>query len=447
MKNNIVWIVLFINLLAVGMGFIYVAARPTEIRGLMNSDVQKTLNTAVANVGGMSPSSSSTRKSSPPPPKANTGEVAAASSDTKSASKTPPPRSSAPPPASSSKAAPPPPKKGSNSSEESESLIPTRETKLKKEVSHVKTVYMGSTSDPITSEPPPPELYPFRIDRRTFPPNSEDIEIEISVQNASGYFWKNVYIVLKSSDHKKAQIFSTEEWRIDEIATLNYRFPKAEIERRLRNLRVVDIRGERLESTLASHVSKIRSEAVKRYGSGESVSASGDTSQASGLLGLWASAASTLRSSHAKPVEETAQQGEIEIILPKNMKLIPNEFTVRILDNTPERSHAIELLQRAHEAAYGTQDRILRLVDLINSQSYFEAMNGQGATLVAEIGESKSEYDKVGIELALLLSRSTDDKLNLMQDELNEMTKTMVGLIDFVEKRIQTVDGGFSLSK
>ncbi len=391
MKKNLVWITLFIDLLSVAALCAWIILRPVEVRAVMSMDGE----TAGKFKGALSSS----------------GPIVVADAQEKVAPPPAPAVEENPGPPPSRPAGPPPPRN-------------TREREELSRKTPVEAKYTGHWTGVIPDEPPAPELYPFRVDRRRFPDDTS-IQVELSVQNASGYYWQDATIVMKSPGFPRAVGFEVGKWRIDQVARLTYEFPRSEVGARLELLRVVAVSGKRIESSLASHMGQRRAEMAELYGSGEEIEVGSiDTSI---------------------ETKDAVQSRKFEIVLPESFDGIRMNAGLRELPDTPDAARAIELLSEASGAADAAVETIQDLVGKINETGYEETMTQGGQTLIDQAIESKAAFEKSGIDLALLFSRTEDESVRNLAPALNSMSDDLFLLIDAVERQIRVKDPEFSL--
>src|SRR5690606_5030788 len=133
---------------------------------------------------------------------------------------------------------------------------------------------------------------------------------EFLVGNFSGRIWSPAEIVLKSPGFPQSQVFRVDNWRMDEIASLKYRFPRAELERRMEMLRVVEVRGNQRQSARSEQLAMDREAMMQNF-----------SQQVGADQGLMRLIAGAMGAQVPPPVEEQqiARSGEsdkIEVFLP-----------------------------------------------------------------------------------------------------------------------------------
>ncbi len=396
MKKNLVWITLFIDLLSVTALCGWFVLRPAEVRALAGMDEETTakLMETITDTGNLVLADAG----------AATGR-STAGGDSETTGTTP--RTVGPPPKRPS--GPPPPRANADT----ESVARTAAVAVSK----------GIWTGTIPAEPPAPELYPFRVDRRRFPDDT-NIQLEMSVQNASGFYWEDATIVFKSPGFPRAVAFHVGTWRIDQVAKVTYEFPQRELQERVELLRIVAVTGKRTESSLAAHMGKRRAEMAEMYGSKEQIE---------------------IGQIDVSP--ETGEASEFRVIVPAAFEGVNTDIDLANLPDTPQGARAKELIAAAGASATSVADSILLLVEKVNADGYESAMaDEESATLLATALKSKGEFEKAGMDLALLCSRTGDESVRGLAPALNQLSDDLFLLIDSVEKQLQVIDPEFSLA-
>jgi len=402
-KNQVVWVVVLINLLAVAAGLGYAVMKPAETRAALTG--------VPVIVAG--PARPPAKASKAPAKSGETAQAPAPEGEAKPAEakpKVPPKKTDA----DSKPAATPPAKKGTTPPKKA---VPNAVPGLTKSGSGavdpiVEATYAGPYFERITAQPPPPELYPMRLDRRVFP-DDENIEVYLAVQNASGYHWKNAFIVLKAPAQKSGESFRVDEWPIDKVAMVKYRFPKGELESRMKNLRVVSITGDQVETAMTAKLAEAREEAARKFGSGEVV-----------VVGNMEDALADLK-----------------LKMPEGVA-IPDTLDFSMAGGNAERETALQLVGKVHSAALTVHARAQALVDEVNKTGYLNSMaeGGNGAARIAELRASFRAFEEVGLELATVTAKTMDGEvrkadapLGMLSDSLSRLRtglKSQVGALD-----------------
>lgn len=395
-RKNLAWFTLLVNLLTAGAAFAWVAVRPAETRALMGSErVADRWRELASNAGSLVPQGGG--EAAEDEDVLEVADVKATMEGQDGAGKPvgPPPRKGA---------AGPPPRRADDA--EAETGTP--------KTPPVETTPLGVWTRPLPAEVPPPELYPFRVDRRKYP-DAANIQVELSVQNASGTFWKDATIVLKSPGHSKAVAFHVGTWRIDQIARLQYVFPKGELDKRITMLRVVSVEGERMESMLSEHISRKRTEIAQELGSKEDVR---------GAVGE--------ADTSVEPVDPVA----FKMAIPESLKPISADVDATGFPETEEGKRALQLYTDASVAAGEVDKAIRAFVDLVNAKGVTAIDSEEGRDLRRQALDAKVRFDQAGMDLALLLSRTKDESLKTRNALINQLSDTLFGLIDSIESQL-----------
>ena len=421
--KNALWSVLFINLLAIGIGFGYIAMEPQKVRDVLSGRTQP------ADLRTLAPKAElPARFGGDKPPKEQASEgTAVEPGSSNAASRRPPARK--------------PPARGESPAPSARVELPT-----------IRAEYVGPALDPITEDPPAPELYPFRVDRRTFP-TPDVVQVEMSLQNQSGYHWKTAYVVLKSTDYPVAEVFKVEEWAIEQVVGVDYKFPRPELYDRLTNLRVIRVSGERRESALADAIGQRREEIVRQMGTKENLTETRNRNRPTGLLSVWVGAAAAVQGGGNRPDAQMVpggmnsgmpRTGSLRIQIPEKA-IIPDQYDFSVPPTSPERREALELLGRVHTSARRAQTNIVDLADLLNQKSFRAVKTTAGEQMVAAVSDALREFNEAGIELTLLANRNDDPAIKQMSQELNRMAEQLVTQAEAVETSVRLIDPEFSL--
>ncbi|MBI5154059.1 hypothetical protein HZA57_02385 [Candidatus Poribacteria bacterium] len=444
-KYSILWFVLFLNLASVGAGLGYVAYRPAIVRdvfsgGRFSRQLEASIESAQKQAlplddkpaTGTPTPKGPTPRATPPPKGTGTRAAGAGAAGTTSAAKTPPPKDRRPP------------KKAPAASKE-----PTEESIRKIEPS-VTAKYVGTASDVVATDAPIPELYPFAVRRRTFP-NADEMEVEILIQNLSGYFWSKAFVVLKSPDFPKAEVFEIADWGIDQVALVPYRFPKDETQARLRLLRIARVSGEKKESALAGMVGEKRGSVAGEFGTKETtLQPRRAPLEQPGLLGLWARASTAVQTSEQPAVTAEAAakpkpaMSSFAIALPE-ASLIPEELPVVLPALTAERRTARDLLDSSHASARAAQKEIGDFVKLVNEQGFKKAMEGDGPARIEALRAHLRQFEDQGLKLAALMAKTQDEQISNLEWHVNKMADSLILQIDTVNGEVRKIEPTFSL--
>lgn len=303
----------------------------------------------------------------------------------------------------------------------------------------IEATFLGAYFDPITVEAPAIALYPFRVERRIFPPDSPtEMEIEILMLNASGHHWKDALVILKSGDPMiPPQAFSVQEWRIDGLALLRYRFARRELERRVANLRVIAVTGERRDSHLADMVSGERRNLLERIGATESAV----TARPGGLLGLWGRTAGAVRGESAAPLAEYDLHISME-----GIRLLPEQFAAPEIGSGEEQQRLLDNCRQAHAAALEVQQHLFALQEVINEKGYAGA-KAECAEIRTQLLAARARYDELGLQVMMQVGRSSEAQVKLLGQQFGAMTDTLIKMVETFQRQVRSVDPAFSLEE
>lgn len=411
-NSNLAWFVVLLNLAAVAAGLTYVALKPAEVKAVMavmSDDGERAKENRIVTPPARERGTQerATRTTAPP------REVAV--NDAKPADAPPPRVQDAPPP-----------------------RVPTDDdaTSLK---ATTEAVYVGPSTSPVRGEQPPPFLYPFRPVRRTFPEEGM-VEVEFLVGNYSGRIWSPAEVVLKSPGYPQSHVFRVDNWRMDEIALLKYRFPRAELERRMELLRIVEVRGTERQSARTEQLAMDRQAIMQNFT--QQVGAD------QGLMRLIAGAMGapvTSATNGAGQTHATAPGSDkLEVFLPAAPSVLeagPAEFELTD-DSRREIAAKWDQVRSAAQTIVASADRIAILV---GTDGYEAAMAGEGKEATMAIMDARKTYDEMGLDLALAVGRSNDPAVKPIQSSLDAMSREIVNVTTALQEQLQTLDRTFSL--
>ncbi len=303
---------------------------------------------------------------------------------------------------------------------------------------------VGVLSQPTSTEAPPSEFYPFTIVRRTFP-DAGSITVELAIKNASGSHWKTAYVALRSSRVKEIFQFEIQDWQIDETVGIDYTFPRAEIQDRLTDLRVVSVSGEKRESALAERMQASRrkyveSSATKRGGKG-------DTLTASGLIGVFGRMQSPVTGIQVRTAEFRSMDSKpVAIAIPQDSKL-PADLVMGLRETSEERKAVIELAQKFHQAAVAAESGLGGFARELGKEPYDKAIRGSAGTALAQARERLAAFNVAGVELATKVQISSDPDIKKVGAVVPDYSKRILAQVESIENQMQGVDPSFRVMK
>lgn len=436
--KKILQLIALIILLTIGGGATFAIAFPGDAKAHLRTGARALL---------------APKKSEEPPPR----RVAAAKSpadadDSKQGNNSP---KAGPPPRGSSKPSASPPRRPPSRSEvEARQRLDAVRGKEVVEPTR-RALMLGPSPDPITTDPPPPQLYPFSVARRVFP-TSDMIRVELNIKNASGIFWSTAYIAMRSQDSSKNIVFRIDDWRIDEVIGLDYTFPKDELESRLSGLRVARVSGIKRESALSEIVGDMRASfaggktsaqaARNRTNSSSSDDANTYASvKVPGLLGVINSVRAPLIGMNVEiTASDAAMTSQIPLALPMEL-MLPEVIDVGLLADTPMRSQAIVHFDSAIKEARSVQASLIELITVLSTKAYRDANEKEIPAIRASIRKSLDKYNKESIDLAVLSKSARDPKISEAETMLTGVADRVVKQVASLEKQIRRLDPKFKL--
>jgi hypothetical protein len=305
--------------------------------------------------------------------------------------------------------------------------------------------YVGPRKENGTINPPPPELYPMEINRRTYP-DANSITIEFAIKNASGVHWKSAYISLRAPLRKQEELFEISDWKIDEVVGLDYTFAKNETELRLKGMRVVSVDGDVRQSALARRIEEDRLKALNsNTEETRPRPRQGDALTAPGLLGLMGQFQQPFSGITVIPTKFKAPEKQlIPVELPPD-QLLSQEMDFDLRETSDERHEVRELLDIYHQDALAVQSKIIELSELLKTTPYQDLMKSQGNELVTEIQGKLSNFNKSGHNLGLRIAHSNDDEVQRTSKVLLDIASHINAQIETVETAVKAYDSSFQL--
>ncbi len=295
-----------------------------------------------------------------------------------------------------------------------------------------------------TLEPPLPELYPFSINKRTYP-DAQSMNVEVVIKNASGTHWKTAYVTLRAPAAPHAFMFEISEWQIDEVVALNYIFPRTKMEDYIRGLRVVNVSGDKRSSALAERLTESRRKIIetntglKRRGP----RTRGGVLQAPGLLGLMGSFQEPFTGIDVIRVSKKPVQPRIlEITIPESLYL-PLALTVSLRETSEERQEAARVVREFHDAGIEAQNSLHELASHYSEKTTTEAFDDKGEAILTSVRDNLDDFNEKGLTLAERALRSKDQEIRDMNNLVTDYSKSILSQIKFIEEKVQLVDPRF----
>jgi hypothetical protein len=292
-------------------------------------------------------------------------------------------------------------------------------------------------------EAPPAALYPFTINRRTFP-DATSISVEIAIKNLSGTHWETGYVTLRSPRTNDAALFQIDEWRIDEVVGLPYVFPRGELEARIRDLRVVAVSGKERQSALSRRLTDSRREVLASTETlGKRRRASGDALRAPGLLAILGGIQTPYTGVQIIEADlKPAQAQTIKLQIPEE-ELLPITLGVNIRQTSEERKNIAELAQKYHDIALEAQEIIGKIAGEVNGKPAGEAMAQPSLQMVPDLRNHMKELHNLGVEISRQSLRSQDTEIQRLKEVVLEHARKLNLQVLRIEAALQSVDPSF----
>lgn len=335
-----------------------------------------------------------------------------------------------------------------------ESRPPTREeleAQMEEERGAIQIQRFGRFVGPVTRdrigalEAPPAQLYPFTINRRTFP-DAASISVQIAIRNLSGKHWETAYVTLRAPRTEDAVLFQIDEWRIDEIVGLEYVFPRHELEARVRDLRVVAVSGKERESALSRRLSDSRREVVQTTQTlGKRRRASGESLRAPGLLAAlatWQSPYTGIQIVQGEMRQVQAQALRVEI--PED-ELLSLTLGMNIRQTSEERKAVAERVQRYHDLSIETQEILVRMASELNGKPAAAALSQPSMARVPDVQQNLLELHNLGTEITRMTLRTKDSEVERVKEVVIGHAQKINLQVLRIEAAVQGADPSFRI--
>ncbi len=308
-------------------------------------------------------------------------------------------------------------------------------------VTYRRARYVGPRKQPLTSAPPAEELYPFSINKRTFP-DADTISVELLIKNRSGNYWKTAYVVLRPLDGKKAETFQIDDWNSDETAAFDYAFPKSEIRERMSKLRIMSVTGEMRVAALARKLSETREKGAalskELMATYTSDSSSPGQIEAPGLLGALAWATSPVTGIEVEMAQMEDAEAPLSINYPQD-RLIPEIHPVEMATSSAERNNAMLNFEDAHKAAGDVEDTLRDIADEMERLGYTKARDTTTGPMLEKVRRDLGEFNRAALKLATTASRTTDREIKELDKLVGRYGGVLVDLMEQMEEKVFSV--------
>lgn len=302
---------------------------------------------------------------------------------------------------------------------------------------------VGSVDDVPATEPPAPESYPIDIIRRTYP-DARSMTVEIAIKNASGTHWKTAYVTLRSPQFEGGQLFEIDDWRIDEVVSLDYTFPRGEVDDRIKFLRVAAVNGNERESALANLLAANRQRLIEKTGGGDPLQARrGDVLSAPGLLSYLGNFQQPFTGIKITTTDmRAAPKKHLDIVIPQD-QMLPETFQTPVRETSEERREVANMTEEFHKSGLKVQQAIKDFVAAVDASSYEEAIKGEAAGALNRLRSGLAEFNEIGVALATRVQRSSDPEIKQVRGIVIDYSGKIVSQVKALEESIHTIDERF----
>lgn len=309
-----------------------------------------------------------------------------------------------------------------------------------------KAAWLGPSPENVSGTPPNEALYPFSVVRRVFP-TPDTIRLELNIRNASGSFWEVATLYFKSERHAQAVAYRIERWRPEETISLEYTFPKTELEDRLKNLRLVRISGLRSSAVLTEMLSDRRiGETGGSASTGKTSAGSASSVTAPGLMGLVGAMTSPFTGVEvnigggATAVPDTP----VSIVYPGEHS-VADKNPLSITGGTADGDRAAELAGKVHYSALTVQMKLSEFVATVQNKPFATAMSDGGKDLQDAVIAAQKDFNKASMDLGLLIGRSKEPAVKGLEKPLTQLGQSVYNMVAGVQAQVQYVAPSFVL--
>lgn len=342
-------------------------------------------------------------------------------------------------------------------------LSPKQREEKKKEIAEMATRARRPPPRPVTEATPTPEPtpstprlarrlrvraedYPFRVVKSVTQPNGE-MRVTIEIKNASEKDWPVAYLTVSSAFHSARPQYRLDNWRYDQIRSVDYVFPSHELHERMGELRIEDVTSVPTGEVLS--------------GVGVAV-VPGYEPDPGGALGLWRRAKKGLGVAPPPP-EELARllamdSPELARELKQGTGLRINLDGIGELDTEPieisERLDAHEALARrlSNEGIARAAEvigAIRGLGDILAEKPWAEAMaaDGPGLRQMEYIQKRMNSFFSKALELQRHDDAHPSPETTAALKRLENASDLIINYRDALERQVRTAQPDFVLGR
>jgi hypothetical protein len=311
--------------------------------------------------------------------------------------------------------------------------------------------FIGMSNAERGADPPPPEFYPFAIRRREFV-DAQTLRVEFAIRNSSGQHWRTAYVVLRPSGTDTGALFQIDDWKMDETVGIDYTFPRAELNERLSELRVVSVSGDRRVSALAELVSQDRRRYIEyAMAAGARPNATrrrqGDRLNAPGLLALLGELQSPFTGIDVTPVRAVdARTRTIEARIPADRR-IPATPALVLRETSEERREAAAALADFHRTARSTDEALEAFAALLRGKTRAVFDDETVRQAHQDLRRQIKDFNKEGARLARLTRLSRDAEVQKADTVLRDYSGRIISMIEALDAEIRLVEPNFRVQE
>jgi hypothetical protein len=342
-------------------------------------------------------------------------------------------------------------------------LSPKQREEKKKEIAEMATRARRPPPRPVSAATPTPEPtpsvpriarrlrvkaeeYPFRVVKSVTQPNGE-MRVTLEIKNASDKDWPTAYLTLSSAFHPARPQYRLDNWRYDQVRSVDYVFPSHELRERMGELRIEDVTSVPTGEALA--------------GVGVSVEP-GIVTESGGALGLWRRTKKGLGVAPPPPEEmarllamdspERARELEQGTGLQINLDGI-GELDIEPIE-IPETLDAEEArARRLSNEGIGKANEVIQAIrglgDILAEKPWDEAMtpDGPGPKQMEFIQQRMNAFFANAIELQQHDEEHPSRETTAALRRLEQASDLILSYRDALERQVRTAQPDFALGR
>ncbi len=287
------------------------------------------------------------------------------------------------------------------------------------------------------------EDFPFRLTNRLVQPDGQ-MRVTLDVRNSSGREWPVAYLTISSAYHPERLQYRLDEWKKDEVRSIDYVFPSAEVYQRLTDLRVEDV------------TSVPGKESLTEAPAGESEGPEGKTA---GTLGLWSGLKGAIGVPPPPPEEiaqvmantspEAAREVSRGTGLTINLDGLGQIKTIPLpLENYSGTDREVRAAyNEAVQSAYPAVEGMRALGKILSEKPWDEAMTPQGPGVqeLESIRSAIDQFQNKAVQIHQIHARAGNPETARQVAQLKEVSDVLLAYQDALERQVRAAHPKFAL--